>query len=374
MGAPPEPPAWMAAAARNWLEDAGATAEGGAGQSFNALPLSGVRVSLAERGRAVCSLRVPPHLTDAEGNWHTGAIAAAADDVCAAAIMSVEGIIKVSVHYDISYFSPAKLHEEVEMDGKVVEHKGRMTAVTVEIRKKESGELVAIVRQIRFRTARMQQVNQPESTESEWERREGGRAMGDEARAPRPATVARKWLEDPGGGHGPVAAAREEFTCLVMAGARVSVAEPGRVVCSLRVRAPLAVGVLLPARRRTASIHPPWACTWPDLTSFSSRAAVQDAEGRWHAGAVAAAVDNVCAAVVFSVEGEPSITVDYALSYFAPARHDEEVELEGRVAGRNGQLTAAEVEVRSKDSGELLAIGRQWMTALPSKTSRSSKL
>ena len=33
------------------------------------------------------------------------------------------------------------------MDGKVVEHKGRMTAVTVEIRKKESGELVAIGRQ-----------------------------------------------------------------------------------------------------------------------------------------------------------------------------------------------------------------------------------
>jgi hypothetical protein len=47
---------------------------------------------------------------DAEGNWHTGAIAAAADDVCAAAIMSAEGIIKVSVHYDISYFAPAKLH------------------------------------------------------------------------------------------------------------------------------------------------------------------------------------------------------------------------------------------------------------------------
>ena len=32
------------------------------------------------------------------------------------------------------------------MDGKVVEHKGRMTAVTVEIRK-ESGELVVIGRQ-----------------------------------------------------------------------------------------------------------------------------------------------------------------------------------------------------------------------------------
>ncbi|ONM00137.1 hypothetical protein Zm00014a_003939 [Zea mays] len=71
----------------------------------------------------------------------------AADDVCAATIMSVEGIVKVSVHYDISYFTPAKLHDEVEMDGRVVEQKGRMTAVAVEIRKKESGELVAIRRQ-----------------------------------------------------------------------------------------------------------------------------------------------------------------------------------------------------------------------------------
>lgn len=142
-----EPPAWMSAAARRWLENAGATAEDTPGRAFNALPLSGVRVSLAERGRALCSLRVPPHLTDAEGNWHAGAIAAAADDVCAAAIMSVEGIIKVSVHYDISYFTPAKLHDEVEMDGRVVEHKGRMTAVVVEIRKKKSGELVAIGRQ-----------------------------------------------------------------------------------------------------------------------------------------------------------------------------------------------------------------------------------
>ena len=49
-------------------------------------------------------------MQDAEGNWHAGAIAAAVDDVCAAAIISVEGIIKVSVHYDISYFAPAKHH------------------------------------------------------------------------------------------------------------------------------------------------------------------------------------------------------------------------------------------------------------------------
>uniref|UniRef100_A0A0E0JFY6 Thioesterase domain-containing protein n=1 Tax=Oryza punctata TaxID=4537 RepID=A0A0E0JFY6_ORYPU len=146
-GSPAPPPAWMATGARKWLEEAGVAFDGSDRRAFNALPLAGARVSLAEGGRAVCSLRVPAQLTDAEGNWHPGAIAAAADDVCAAAIMSVEGIIKVSVHYDISYFSPAKLHEEVELDGRVVEQKGKMTAVTVEIRKKDSGELVAIGRQ-----------------------------------------------------------------------------------------------------------------------------------------------------------------------------------------------------------------------------------
>ncbi|PUZ54865.1 hypothetical protein GQ55_5G165600 [Panicum hallii var. hallii] len=43
-----------------------------------------------------------------------------------------------------------------------------------------------------------------------------------------------------------------------------------------------------------------------------------DAEGRWHAGAIAAAVDNMCSAVVFTVQGAPG-TVHYSLSYFSPA-------------------------------------------------------
>jgi acyl-coenzyme A thioesterase 13 len=39
------------------------------------------------------------------------------------------------------------VQEEVEMDGRVVKQKSRMTAVTVEIQKKESGKPVAIGRQ-----------------------------------------------------------------------------------------------------------------------------------------------------------------------------------------------------------------------------------
>ena len=43
-GTAAEPPAWMAAATRKWLENAGATAEGALDRAFNVLPLSGVHV------------------------------------------------------------------------------------------------------------------------------------------------------------------------------------------------------------------------------------------------------------------------------------------------------------------------------------------
>ncbi|KAJ1685083.1 hypothetical protein LUZ63_016473 [Rhynchospora breviuscula] len=149
--------------ARRWLEESSARGgtivtggeeqvkvlwEGeGQGGLFNALGLPGLRVSLVENGCARCTLRIPSHLTDENGNWQTGSIAAAIDDVGAAAIVSVDGIIKVSVQFDISYFYPAKFNEEVEMESRVVERKDMLTAVVVEVRKKATGELVAIGRQ-----------------------------------------------------------------------------------------------------------------------------------------------------------------------------------------------------------------------------------
>ncbi|EES15320.1 acyl-coenzyme A thioesterase 13 isoform X2 [Sorghum bicolor] len=172
--------------------------------------------------------------------------------------------------------------------------------------------------------------------------------MGDagETRALRLAATATKWLEDvsvdrEGHVHPAVATGGQALTALATAGARVSLAEPGRVVCSLRVRAPLT-----------------------------------DAEGRWHAGAIAAAADNVCAAAVFTVLGADVVTVQYGLSYFSPAHHDEEVEMDGRVVGRKGKMVAVTVEVRKKESGELVASCRQWMAPIQlttkSNTSTSS--
>ncbi|KAF0917345.1 hypothetical protein E2562_017518 [Oryza meyeriana var. granulata] len=86
----------------------------------------------------------------------------------------------------------------------------------------------------------------------------------------------------------------------------------------------------------------------------------------------------MCAAVVYTVDGVHVFTVNHAMSFFSPATHGEEVEMDGRVAHRKGKLTAAVVEVRRKAAGELVAIGRQWMTstrARPKKNDESrSKL
>ncbi|XP_015697561.1 acyl-coenzyme A thioesterase 13-like [Oryza brachyantha] len=154
----------------------------------------------------------------------------------------------------------------------------------------------------------------------------------------RPAALARRWLENPCDSlaRGREHACGDAFNTVVMPGFRVSVAEPGRLVCSFRVPATVA-----------------------------------DADGRWHAGAISAAVDNICAAVVYTVDGAHKFTVNHAISFFSPATHGEEVEMDARVAHRKGKLMAAVVEVRRKASGELVAVVRQWMTSTQARSEKS---
>ena len=117
---------------------------------------------------------------------------------------------------------------------------------------------------------------------------------------------------------------------------------------------------------------------------------------------------------MFTALGEDVLTVQYGLSYFSPAHHEvraacvhhgmvnsstphqifhfyqrhlilrhcsgrpqlqEEVEMDGRVVGRKGKMAAVTVEVRKKESGELVATCRQWMAPLgTTKRNTSSKL
>lgn len=56
-----------------------------------------------------------------------------------------------------------------------------------------------------------------------------------------------------------------------------------------------------------------------------------------------------------------------------PLRLQEQVEIEAKVIGNKGKLTSVVVEVRKKDNGELIAIGKQW-TASNAYRSPQSKL
>ncbi|KAJ4809787.1 Thioesterase family protein [Rhynchospora pubera] len=84
---------------------------------------------------------------DIEGNWQPGPIALLIDMVSAAAIMSCEDTIKVSVDLNISFFSSAKIAEEMEIEALVLQNKGKLTGAVVEVRKKADRNLVAVGRQ-----------------------------------------------------------------------------------------------------------------------------------------------------------------------------------------------------------------------------------
>ncbi|KAF8388955.1 hypothetical protein HHK36_025639 [Tetracentron sinense] len=130
--------------AKEWLAD---LAAGRLGQEIETLALRGIQILQAKRGLILCNFIIPERLSDKDGNWHVGAIATLIDAIGAAAIVSSVGLIKASVNFDISYYSTAKIHEEVEIKTKVLGHKEKLTSVMVEIRRKENGEMVALGKQ-----------------------------------------------------------------------------------------------------------------------------------------------------------------------------------------------------------------------------------
>ncbi|KAF5726871.1 putative Thioesterase superfamily protein [Tripterygium wilfordii] len=91
-------------------------------------------------------------------------------------------------------------------------------------------------------------------------------------------------------------------------------------------------------------------CTFivPDLTS--------DENGNWHGGAIATLIEVVGAAAVNSLAGHFNLTVDFSVSYYSTVKIHEQVEIEAKIAGNKGKLTAVVVEVRRQDSRELVAL------------------
>ncbi|XVF24954.1 hypothetical protein REPUB_Repub13aG0172100 [Reevesia pubescens] len=127
-----------------WLEG---LSKGTLSHELEALTLEGLQILHAQTGFIRCNFVVPIRVSDADGNWHVGAMATLIDDVGAAAIYSVADHVKASLDFNISFHSTAKIQEEVEIEAKVIGEKERLSLVVVVVRRKENGELIALGKQ-----------------------------------------------------------------------------------------------------------------------------------------------------------------------------------------------------------------------------------
>ncbi|KAI9180854.1 hypothetical protein LWI28_008743 [Acer negundo] len=128
-----------------WLQG---LAEGATGSSeFEVLTLAGLEIVEARERFIRCNFIVPLRLADENGNWQVGAMATVIDDVGAAAIYTLGGNIKLSVDFNISFYSTAKIQENIEIEAKAVGDTGKLTSVQVEVRRKDNGEVIALAKQ-----------------------------------------------------------------------------------------------------------------------------------------------------------------------------------------------------------------------------------
>ncbi|KAK4267434.1 hypothetical protein QN277_024214 [Acacia crassicarpa] len=117
------------------------------GRQVIVLSTEGVRVAQAHKGFLLCDYTVINGVLDENGNWHPGAIATLIDNIGTFATFSFVPVFNVSVDFSISFFSTAKVQEEVEVEAKVVGNQGKLTCVAVQVRKKDNGELIASSKQ-----------------------------------------------------------------------------------------------------------------------------------------------------------------------------------------------------------------------------------
>ncbi|KAK4842420.1 hypothetical protein QYF36_021291 [Acer negundo] len=114
---------------------------------LEALTFAGLQIVEARKGFLRCSFIVPNLVADKIGNWQVGAMATLIDVIGGATICSIDDHIPVTVDLSISFYSTAKIQEEVEIEARFVRSRGKLTSVVVEVRRKENGELIAVGKQ-----------------------------------------------------------------------------------------------------------------------------------------------------------------------------------------------------------------------------------
>lgn len=139
-----------------WLQDVGAQIPASsiqqAGEGFyDCLVTHSIAVDLAEPGRVVCTLRVPARLCNPLGRLHGGAITSLVDVIGSAPIYAT-GLTHsgVSTEINVTFMAGASLGEEIEIEAKALRIGRNLAVVSVDLRIKATGQLVAQGRHSKF--------------------------------------------------------------------------------------------------------------------------------------------------------------------------------------------------------------------------------
>ncbi|KAK9292729.1 hypothetical protein L1049_020708 [Liquidambar formosana] len=118
---------------------------------FDPFIMQGLHVDLIEPGRIICSMKVPPRLLNSGNFLHGGATATLVDLVGSAVIYSVGApMTGVSVEINVSYLDAAYADEEIEIEAKALRVGKAVGVVTVELRKKKTGKIIAQGRHTKY--------------------------------------------------------------------------------------------------------------------------------------------------------------------------------------------------------------------------------
>ncbi|CAN6696102.1 unnamed protein product [Malus baccata var. baccata] len=287
---------------------------------YNHFAITGIRVDRVEPGFVACTLKVPPRLTDRAGNLANGAIANLVDLVGAS--VHFRGLpMNVSVDISISYLSKAKLGDELEITSKSLGQRGRYSGVSILMRNKATGEMIAEVALSWFP---IQWIEGYRFGEREVKMEKAKKRL--ELNLDESETVSRVAIPA-------LQIGKSSFyDAFALRGIRVERVEPGVVICSL-------------FGTRTGR-------------NGTGRDGTKDRDGTLANGAIANLVDIVGGSLAFIPDLPMNVSVDISVSYVSTAKVHDELEITSRVLGRTGGYCGTIVTFRNKSTGEIIAEGR----------------
>ncbi|KAM7259664.1 hypothetical protein ACFE04_015405 [Oxalis oulophora] len=119
---------------------------------FERFIMQGITVDSIERGRILCSLKVPRRLLNGGNFLHGGATATLVDLVGSAVVYTYGPRVTtgVSVEINVSYLDAAYENEEIEIEAKALRVGKAVGVVSVELRKKKTGKIIAQGRHTKY--------------------------------------------------------------------------------------------------------------------------------------------------------------------------------------------------------------------------------